>query len=524
MTIRHRRRRRARSTVGAVLITTLATWGCDDFLSVDNLNAPGREAATQNALDLQAFMAGAFYPDMWSALHNDAQAEAAFPLQGVEFTATMAEQGTLLQYNDHVAEPRGVHDNGVVVSLGNGPQGPRDVWATVHGVNSVVHDGLNILLTTGITIEEGSTDVTPRAIAFAKLMQGWSWGYLGLVFDEAHVIPEETAVPGDPDALYDLTLASLVPYDSVISAAVTALEEAIDVAEANPSVVAYPDANSSTLWFGTSDPVGNAKFIELANTLAARFLVLAARNPTERAAVDWNRVLAFTAGGLTSDFEFQLSNQRTSSLLNHFTNSANGARNYRWDYRSIGPSDQSGSYQTWIGGALEARDRFLITTPDRRITGPTPDSDGSYTVYRADDNGFEPDRGLYAYSAYQWRRHAMAVGLPSDDDDTGNNLGTAVLVSATENDLLRAEALARLGMGPDAADLVNLTRTATQTIGGVDYPGLPAATAAGAPDVGGECVPRLDDGTCGDLLATIRYERLIELAAQPLHQQCERRA
>jgi hypothetical protein len=30
--------------------------------------------------------------------------------------------------------------------------------------------------------------------------------------------------------------------------------------------------------------------------------------------------------------------------------------------------------------------------------------------------------------------------------------------------------------------------------------------------VGGECVPRLDSGACGDLLATIRYERMIELA------------
>lgn len=487
--------------------------GCDDFLGIENLNAPDRAAATANALDLQAFIAGAFYPDMWDALHNDAQAERAFPLAGIEFTATMAEQGTLLQFNDHVAEPRGVHDNGVVVSLGNGPQGPRDMWATVHSVNSVVHDGLNILAESGLTIEEDGEDVTPRARAFAKLIQGWSWGYLGLLFDEAHVIDEDTPIPANADALYELTLSSLVPYDQVIAAAVSALEEAITIAEANPSVVDFPSASTSALWFGTADPVSNAQFIELANTLAARFLVLAARDPTERAAVDWNRVLSFTDRGLTSDLEFQLSNQRTSRLFNHFTNNSAGTENFRWDYRSIGPSDQSGAYQTWIGGAISSRDRFLITTPDRRITGPTPDSDGSYTAYRADDNGFEPARGLYAYSAYQWRRHALANGLANDNSDTGNNLGTAPLVTVTENDLLAAEAYARLTMNIEAADRINITRTATQTIDGTSYPGLPAVTDAGVPDVGGECVPRLDSGACGNLLAAVRYERMIELAA-----------
>jgi len=133
---------------------------------------------------------------------------------------------------------------------------------------------------------------------------------------------------GDP-ALYDLTLESLVPYDSVISAAIAALEEAVTIAEANPTVVRFPGAASSSLWFNTASDVSNAQFIELANTLAARFLVLSARNPAERAAVDWNQVLAYSADGLTSDFEFQLSNQRQSGLLNHFTNTPNGERNYR---------------------------------------------------------------------------------------------------------------------------------------------------------------------------------------------------
>jgi hypothetical protein len=496
-------------TAGVLLSAT----SCD-FLEVENTTAPDREDATASPTDLEAFMAGGFHPNMFNALHDDEDATAAFPLQASEFSATMQGQNTLLQYNDHAAEPRGVHDNGVVVSLGNGPQGPRDVWATVHEANSVAHDGLEILAEGEITIMDGSTDVTPRARAFAKLIQGWSWGYLGLVFDQAHVVPETVAIPQDPGALLEVTLQTLVPYDSVISAAVNALEDAIEIAQQNPGVVQYPSYSESNLWFGTPEPLSNAKFIELANTLAARFLVLAARSPAERDQVDWARVLAFTTNGLTSDFEVELdlTGARNSTLINHFVNDPGNERNYRWDYRAIGPADQSGAYQAWVASPLGQRDRFDIVTPDRRITGPEPTSNGSYTAYYADDNGFVPERGTYAYSAYQWRRHAFELGIV-DELESGFNMGTAVFVSVAENNLLRAEAYARTGAGASAVDLVNMTRTATQTIDGVDYPGLEPVTAAGVPESGGVCVPRLDSGACGDLLAAIRYERMVELAA-----------
>ena len=482
---------------------------CDNFLDVENLNAPDREDATANPTDLEAFIAGAFFVPsnqvggLFNALHNDEDAIAAFPVQAAEFTGTGQGQGTEDQFSDHAAEPRAVHDNGIVVSLGNGPQGPRDVWAHVHTANSVAHDGLEIL-DEGVVIEEGSTDVTPRARAFAKLIQGWTWGYLGLVFDQAHVVPESTPLPQDPNAVVDLAVQTLTPHQQVIEAAVDALEEAIAIAQANPSVVAYPSFSQSNLWFGTASPVSNAQFIELANTLAARFLVLSARDPAERAAVDWARVLAFTANGLTTDFEFQLSNQRQSDLFDHFTNNPVGDHNYRWDYRAIGPADQSGAYQAWIAAPVTQRERFDIVTPDQRITGATPQTDGTYTSYRADDNGFLPERGLYAFSAYQWRRHAFSVGLASDDDATGDNLGTATLASTDENNLLRAEALARTSDPDGAATLANISRARA---------GLPDATAAGAPtDVDGYCVPRLDSGACGNILAVIRYERMIELA------------
>src|SRR5690606_4857383 len=141
------------------------------------------------------------------------------------------------------------------------------------------------------------------------------------------------------------------------------------------------------------------------------------------------------------------------------------------------------AYQAWIGAPESQRDRFDIVTPDRRITGPTPTSDGSYTRYRADNNGFEPDRGTYFLSAYQWSRHAIENGMTGNN--TGNNLGTHAMIKADENRLLRAEALLRTGDRPGAAELINVSRTREQVIGTTTYPGLPPVTAAGVPEVDG---------------------------------------
>ncbi len=492
-----------------LLAAAVLVAGCQD-LAVQNLVEPDRERATANSADVEAFMGGAFHPPFFNALHRINQAVNLWPIAGAEFTATMSGGGTLLWYDD-VREPRVPHDNGAVLSLGNGPHGPRNFWADVIRANSIAYDGLQII-DGGLVIREGGVDVTPRARAFAKLIQGWTWGYLGLVFDRTHVLPETIPIPSDPNGILEVTLNSLVDYDVAVEAAIGALEEAIQIAQQHPDVVRFPDFAQSGFWFGTQDPVTNAQFIQMANTLAARILVLAARTPEERAGVDWGRVLQFTANGLTSDVHRVLSTgDRNSAYISRSQiNTAGGTTNFRWDYRTIGLADQSGAYQAWISSPIEARDRFDIVTPDRRITGPTPTSNGSYTRYRADNNGFENDRGRYLFSAYQWARHAIGLGLTGNA--TGFDQGTVVLVGADENALLRAEALLRTGDRAGAATLINVTRTRSQTIGGTTYPGLPPVTAAGVPEVDGVCVPRREDGSCGDLLTAIRYERMIELA------------
>src|SRR5690606_31492070 len=198
----------------------------------------------------------------------------------------------------------------------------------------------------------------------------------------------------------------------------------------------------------------NAQIIQLAHTLIARMLVYAARTPEERANVDWQQVLFHTERGLTYDWGINLQSGRITSnswITNLLRTNSNSGR-LRTDMRLLGPADNSGNYQAWLALPLEQRDRSTITTPDRRITGDTPDSEGAYFRYSESTAALDPARGLYNYSYYQWWRRINEI-------DCQGTCGFLALASADENRLLRAEALLRTGQTQAAIDLINVSRT-----------------------------------------------------------------
>jgi hypothetical protein len=74
-------------------------------------------------------------------------------------------------------------------------------------------------------------------------------------------------------------------------------------------------------------------------------------------------------------------------------------------------------------------------------------------------------------------------------------------MTVTEMDLLKAEALIRLGRAAEAVPLINKSRIANGE--------LPAVTVDGPPNEAG-CVPRKENGDCGSLWDALRYEKSIE--------------
>ncbi|MDR0788353.1 MAG: hypothetical protein LBG44_10900 [Gemmatimonadota bacterium] len=525
---------------------------CQD-LQVDNTTSPGRIQSATNPQGLQSFAGGTFFPTLYQGLYgrlsgtttvSNSNLLSSWPLIGPELTATLSGDTRLMLVD--FAEPRtALHNNISNISVGNDVEGPRMFWADVHKAASNASFALSILNDTVLNlkiVEGGDTVRNDRARAFSKLIQGWSWGSLAVMFDKANYANEFMPVPVKLADMVVMGRETLVEWPELLDSAFAALEEAREVARSNPSVVKFP-AGSPTqpLWFGTTTAISNGQFIELVNTIEARLIVLSARTPADRAALPWARVEALTRAGLKQDLRFRLETTNRGNALVYRaetvqTNSGN-VHSYRMDPRgTFGLADQSGEFQRWLakpvatpGNAATHRYRFDVITPDLRITGrdtintatPNPKANGAYVRYRPNNENFNLDRGTYLFSAYQWGRHAIETGA---SNTAANALtGSVPVVTAVENDLLLAEALYFLGGAAgtndaEVAALINKTRTRGQTVNnGLTFANnLPAVTPAGAPEVDGYCVPRQETagnapGACGTLYDALRYERMLEL-------------
>src|SRR5688572_22899692 len=167
----------------------------------------------------------------------------------------------------------------------------------------------------------------------------------------------------------------------------------------------------------------------------------------------------------------------------------------------MGMADTSGAYQTWMADAnIMTRTPFIIATPDRRFPQGTTlaaqqAAPGSNIRAKTNSTGeagwLRPERGTWRWSNYVDKRYqayydATNAGVPMP------------IIQVKETQLIKAEALYRTNDIPGALAIINGYRT---TDGG-----LPAATVAGAPG-GNACVPKLPNGSCGDVLETLKWEK-----------------
>ena len=457
-----------RSTMRTLVLApgVLLLAGCME-LSVPNTNNPDRELAIQNPGDVETLVLGS-WRTYWGRVHTSGSSVNSMPTVADEHSVTYANNAAL----ELSSEPRVTFNNN---SQASSHEIARFQWYDWYSVLSNANEAL-IVINDGLEVIIGDEDRTQQTVAFAKLMQGLSLGYIGLLFDQGFIADENTSAE-------DLADLELVPYPEVLAAAIESLEEAAQLAQGQSWVIA--DVVPGT-------PVSAQLLAQLAHTYAARLLVYSARTPEERAAVNWDEVLFHLDRGITEDHTVTLtSGVLTSSYLFRYSNTGSFAG--RGDHKLIGPSDVSGNYATWLARDWSdaEKTKFLITTPDRRITGETPDSDGKYYRYQSNDI-FRAERGLYHFSSYQFWRWGLRGGYDSR---------VHALIPMSEMDLLRAEALYFQGQRGAAAELANRTRTANGE--------LPPLTAEGVP-ASADCVPRMDGVNCASLLDAIYYERMIE--------------
>jgi len=175
-------------------------------------------------------------------------------------------------------------------------------------------------------------------------------------------------------------------------------------------------------------------------------------------------------------------------------------------------ADTSGGYQTWSATANASRRAFLVATPDKRW----PQGDTRTLQQNATNTNILPT-GQYirnrppgddvvaageGESFYDHRRYGLTQSNTSVS-------GPFTEMSKVEVDMLRAEALIRLGGAANitaAENLINTSRVRNS------LPSVSGIGTAGVVPGGNACVPKMKNGTCGSLLEAMKYEKRMETA------------
>jgi hypothetical protein len=450
-------------------ILALAVLSCQS-LEVTNPNLPDRARATKQPTAAETFVSTAFRT-WWPVGGHDDYPSWAFSTIAWEITSGFADFGQL----ELSAEPRAAWNNSPVNARNNVTESP---WQGMYRTISSVNDAL-IAIDGGLLIVDSVR--TARTKAVGKFIQGISHGYLGLYFDRAFIVDEKL----DLDTI---TVPTFRPYPEVIAEAIKQLDSAIAVAQRTSFSLPVDS------WLYTE--MTRDQFIALANSFVAQLMVYSARTRADRAAVDWAEVIRRIDQGITTDFapvaqvdvlwddwKRLVARVRTASRPSDFGRPA---------YWTIGPADSTDRFVNWASTPVADRVAFQIHTRDRRIQGSAgPSSPGSYVGYNL-NNIFAASRGTYRFSHYYFRRYGTGTSWQEGAQP-------AMLVS--EMDLLKAEALIRLGRAAEAVALINKTRLANGE--------LPPVTLDGPPDEPG-CVPRKLNGQCGSLWDALRYEKRME--------------
>lgn len=492
--------RRMKPVLALALAATLTA--CLD-LDVQNENLPDRRRALSNPADVENILGLSTWRRWYAPMHSLANVAVPFPQIAGEMVNTQ------LTMSVHWGQdPPMAYVNDELATQVWMPRHGYDQWSQcISNANDAlaqINEAMKIITNDGEG--SGNTDNTDRAYAWGKLWQGVCIGYLANFLDRFPLATEDSVLPVRWEDLADWERRNMSEPNSKrnLAIGIQAIEDAIRKMETGQQW------NLPLHWV-PGRRYNNQEIIQLGHTMIARLLIYSARTPEERAALNWAKILSHTEKGLTYDWgpELQDGVITDPSYLARLTpqniNSPPTSQ-FRASYLLIGPADQSGAYQQWI--ATQPREdaaRFPIVTPDRRITGATPTSNGSYFAYTTNTSGFTATRGQQHWSFYRWHRRLNQQGA--------NHLtGHFVLASVDENRLYRAEALMRLNRAAEAVPLINVTRTRSQRVGNTVFEtNLPPVTVNGAPLVNGECVPRRANGQCGDLWDALMYERDIEL-------------
>ena len=413
-------------------------------LEVVNQNNPDRERALSEAADIESLVSSGYF------IYHEVYWSPSSPL------SIIGEEGSL-SWGNQGAQQLGTEPR---VAWPNSPSWRyREVneqpWYDNYEALSSVYDGLKAMEAQpelcGTADDQIDCD---RAHAFAKFIQGLGHAFLGLMFDQGFIFDETVDLATD-----DL---EMVNYPNLIAAAETYFTAA--ATEANGAAWSLPSS-----WI-RGNPVTAANFARFANSHLARTLYMSAREPAEYAALPWDEIRDLITEGINVAMSRDGGygpermgifldgdvNQDWWSNINYYANATTASSWHRADYKAIGYNETDGGYSAWLATPVADRNDFCLNTADERVIGAACDQDGLDFVYKG-KSPFPASRGTYFYSMYMNGNYAEYAN--------GDQSAPIPQMQLRAQQLIQAEAMARLGDVPGAADVVDVTRMGRGNLG-----------------------------------------------------------
>ncbi len=476
---------------------------CKADLGVPNTNNPDINRALARPGDVESFILGSYGQMQQASFGVNGSIMPSLLTMSFENASGLANWGM----GPRSAMPRAAIAN----SRGN----PYEVenlvqYARLPRAARVAANGVVALRKPGFTI--GSVASDQRAMAFAYLTMGTANGNLALVYDSVSVVtPEDDISQGAP--------ANLLGYAEGMVIALQQLDSAIVISGRAPGYTLPVTAINGTLFT-------SAQVSQIARGWKARLRAGVARSPVERAAVDWNAVIADAGAALPGDLNITMSAAAGSvwtiataqhEVYDTWTQQTPMIVGMADSVRAGGTACAAGDcYDAWLATPLNSRYRITIRTADQRFPpGETRDAQrtssgaGNFpsppraNLYFRNRRPTDPTGEAFAVSFYDFYRY-------QDFWNTFN--GPMPVMTRAEMDLLMAEGYIRTGDFANAMARINLTRVARGNL-----PPLTGITSATAPiSTLGSCVPRVPQppafttAGCGNIMEAMKWEKRME--------------
>lgn len=397
------------------------TVSCSD-LGVTNQNEPDAERALASDTDLRS-LANGLVRQWYVDIHAYDGVQMALSTGSDALTCSHGNQGM----QDLGTEPRIPWENAPNYSYA---EVTEDTFDNMYAINSSASDVLGAIKN-GMNFGDNGAD-NEMIKALSKFGQGISMGYIGLLFDQAYIIDENSTEE-------EILNPTLVPYSEVMDHAITKLKEVVEISE----------NNTFTLDEGvikTDKPVDNVFLAQLAHSFIARFLSYESRNAAQNNQVDWAAVKNHAQKGISEDFVIETDKWATGFWYNEGLVYMVYPGWGRVDFRVINMMDDR--YPAHTEDNTDYPEPDSVDVQDKRLL-----TDFEYLS----SNVFKPERGYYHYSNFRFSRRDYYVGTYN---------GQIPEITKAEMDMLLAEAHMHLNEYSQAATIINNgTRTARGELG-----------------------------------------------------------